>query len=133
MMLSVSVGSHAPTYSSLADPPTSSVLLPAVSWLQGTLLGSLATLTATIAIASVGFMMLTGRLSVRPGIAVIVGSFILVGASTVAAGIQGSISSSIAASYAPPVPQLPSPGPEPVADPSPPATDPHAGASLLER
>ena len=45
-----------------ADPEGSGPLINAVSWLQGTLLGTVATVAAVIAVAVVGFMMLTGRM-----------------------------------------------------------------------
>lgn len=51
---------------SLADPAGSGVILGAVNWLQGTLLGTVATVVAVIAVAAVGFMMLTGRINWTP-------------------------------------------------------------------
>lgn len=73
---------------SITDPAGSGALVGAVSWLQGTLLGTVATVVAVIAVASVGFMMLTGRLNWRYGITVIIGCFILFGAGSIVAGIQ---------------------------------------------
>lgn len=70
------------------DPEGSSVLVNAVNWLQGTLLGTFATVIAVIAVASVGFMMLTGRINWRHGAVVILGCFILFGAATIVAGIR---------------------------------------------
>ena len=66
----------------------SSPLLNAVTWIQDTLLGRVATTVAVIAVACVGFMMLTGRLNWRFGATVIVGCFILFGAATIVGGIQ---------------------------------------------
>jgi type IV secretion system protein VirB2 len=60
----------------------------AVNWLQGTLLGTVATVVAVIAVASVGFMMLTGRMNWRHGAVVIIGCFILFGAASIVAGIR---------------------------------------------
>jgi type IV secretory pathway VirB2 component (pilin) len=119
-----------PPYGTLADPPSSSVLLAAVSWLEGTLLGSLAFSAAVIATAAVGFMMLSGRLSVRPGLTVILGSFVLFGAATIAAGIRASAGGSPApaAAYAPPAPPRAATLRE--APPSALPRDPHAGASV---
>ena len=51
-----------------ADPPGSGPILGALSWVQGTLLGNLATTVAVIAVAVVGLMMLTGRIDWRRGI-----------------------------------------------------------------
>jgi len=73
-----------------ADPAGSGVLVSAVSWLQGTLMGTVATVVAVIAVASVGFMMLTGRINWRHGAVVILGCFILFGAGSIVAGIQSA-------------------------------------------
>jgi type IV secretion system protein VirB2 len=70
------------------DPAGSGVILGAVNWLQGTLLGTVATTVAVIAIAAVGFMMLTGRINWRHGAVVILGCFILFGAASIVAGIR---------------------------------------------
>jgi type IV secretory pathway VirB2 component (pilin) len=115
---------------SLADPAGSSVLVAAVWWLQATLLGTIATTVAVIAIASVGLMMLTGRVNVRYGMTVIMGSFILFGASTIAAGIQ-SLAGAGAGSTAYTPPPAPAAAPAPTLPPAPPANpDPYAGASV---
>lgn len=72
------------------DPEGSGVLVGAVRWVQGTLLGTFATVVAVIAVAVVGFMMLTGRINWRYGATVILGCFILFGAASIVAGIQSS-------------------------------------------
>ncbi|HEX8526517.1 TrbC/VirB2 family protein [Allosphingosinicella sp.] len=77
---------------SLADPAGSGVIVSAVRWLQGTLLGTIATVVAVIAVASVGFLMLTGRINWRYGATVIIGCFILFGAASIVAGIQSTAS-----------------------------------------
>ncbi|HEY0149555.1 MAG TPA: TrbC/VirB2 family protein [Allosphingosinicella sp.] len=77
---------------SAADPEGSGAIVSAVRWLQGTLLGTVATVVAVIAIASVGFMMLTGRINWRYGATVILGCFILFGAASIVAGIQSTSS-----------------------------------------
>lgn len=71
------------------DPAGSGPIVNALSWLQGTLLGNVATAVAVMAVAAVGFMMLTGRLNWRFGATVIIGVFILFGAASIVAGIQG--------------------------------------------
>ena len=71
-----------------ADPQGSGPIVAAMSWLQGTLLGNVATAVAVMAVAAVGFMMLTGRLNWRFGATVIIGVFILFGAASIVAGIQ---------------------------------------------
>jgi type IV secretion system protein VirB2 len=75
---------------SYSDPAGSGVLVSAVGWLQGTLMGTVATVAAVIAVAAVGFMMLTGRINWRYGVTVILGCFILFGASSIVAGIHST-------------------------------------------
>ena len=66
------------------------LIVAALGWLQGTLLGNVATAVAVMAVAAVGFMMLTGRLNWRFGATVIIGVFILFGAASIVAGIQSA-------------------------------------------
>jgi type IV secretion system protein VirB2 len=73
---------------SVGEPAGSSPLLAAADWVQGTLLGNLATTAAVIAVAVVGFLMLTGRIEWRRGLTVIVGCFIIFGATAIVAGIR---------------------------------------------
>ena len=70
------------------DPAGSGPIIGALDWLQGTLLGTVATTVAVIAIAVVGFMMLTGRVNWRHGAVVILGCFVLFGAVSIVAGIR---------------------------------------------
>jgi type IV secretion system protein VirB2 len=72
-----------------ADPAGSSPLIAALDWVQGTMLGNLATTAAVIAVAAVGFLMLTGRIDWRRGLTVVVGAFIIFGAVSIVAGIRG--------------------------------------------
>jgi len=74
------------------DPAGSGPLVGAVRWLQGTLLGTLATVVAVVAVAAVGLGMLSGRVNWRHGASVIVGCFILFGAASIVAGIQSAAS-----------------------------------------
>ncbi|MFZ9395581.1 MAG: TrbC/VirB2 family protein [Erythrobacter sp.] len=74
----------------VADPQGSGPIVAALSWLQGTLLGTVATTVAVMAVAAIGFMMLTGRMNWRFGVTVIIGVFILFGATTIVAGIQAA-------------------------------------------
>lgn len=83
-----SVAAHA--QSALADPAGSGPIVSAVQWLQGTLLGTVATVVAVIAVACVGFLMLTGRINWRHGGVVILGCFILFGAVSIVAGIRST-------------------------------------------
>ena len=78
-----------PAYAQVqADPAGSSPILSALNWVQGTLLGNVATSAAVIAIAVVGFLMLTGRIEWRRGLVVVVGAFIIFGAVSIVAGIR---------------------------------------------
>lgn len=70
------------------DPAGSDPINNAARWMQDTLLGTLATTVAVMAVAAVGFMMLTGRVNWRFGATVIVGVFIIFGAASIVAGIQ---------------------------------------------
>src|SRR6185312_13193833 len=88
-MLAVSA-TFAPAYAQpiRTDPAGSSPLVGALEWVQGTLLGNLATTAAVIAVATVGFMMLTGRIEWRRGLTVVVGCFIIFGAVAIVSGIR---------------------------------------------
>ena len=72
------------------NPQGSGPIVAALMWLQGTLLGNVATAVAVIAVAMVGFMMLTGRMNWRFGATVIIGCFILFGAGAIVSGIQSA-------------------------------------------
>lgn len=71
-----------------SDPAGSGPLLGALQWVEGTLLGNLATTAAVIAVAVVGLMMLTGRIEWRRGVTVVVGAFIVFGAVAIVAGMR---------------------------------------------
>jgi type IV secretion system protein VirB2 len=122
---------------SLADPSGSSVVAAAVLWVEGTLLGTMATTIAVISVAAVGLMMLSGRIDLRRAASVILGCFVLFGAASIAAGIQA-----VAAGGGPPAPVggtdfaaapyvPPAPPPAPIAPPGNP--DPYAGAAVPPR
>ena len=70
------------------DPQGSGPILAALLWLQGTLMGNVATAVAVMAVAACGLMMLTGRLNWRMGVTVIVGCFVLFGAAAIVSGIR---------------------------------------------
>ena len=95
--LGVSLGSFAMVWPlaaqaqiAMADPRGSGPIVSAVQWLQGTLLGTVATVVAVIAVACVGLLMLTGRINWRHGAVVIIGCFILFGAVSIVAGIRSA-------------------------------------------
>jgi len=120
-----------------ADPAGSGPIVGAVNWLQGTLLGNVATAVAVIAVACVGFLMLTGRIELRRAANVILGCFIIFGASSIAAGIQaagaraaGSASAPAAETTQPYFPPVPPPAyPQAPVQPH----DPYAGAAITQR
>ncbi len=70
------------------DPQGSGPITGALGWIQGTLLGTVATTIAVIAVASVGLLMLTGRMNWRLGATVVIGLFILFGAASIVGGIR---------------------------------------------
>jgi type IV secretion system protein VirB2 len=88
--LLTAVAGQAQAQTAQPDPQGSSAILSGVLWLQGTLLGNVATVVAVMAVAAVGFMMLTGRMNWRYGATVIVGCFILFGATTIVSGIRSA-------------------------------------------
>jgi type IV secretory pathway VirB2 component (pilin) len=91
LVMLMSIGASVPAQAQVSgDPAGSGVLINAVNWLQGTLLGTVATVAAVIAVAAVGFMMLTGRINWRHGAVVILGCFILFGAASIVAGIRSA-------------------------------------------
>ena len=117
---------------SLADPPDSSVLLPAVGWVEHALTGTLAVVVATIAVAFVGFAMLSGRVDMRRGAIIFIGCFILFGASAIANGLR-SAGDATSGEYpssetVPPRPAVTQPLLP--ASPNPSYFDPYAGASV---
>ncbi|CAN5192590.1 TrbC/VirB2 family protein [soil metagenome] len=82
------LASTAQAQSTQLDPQGSGVILNAVTWLQGTLLGNVATALAVIAVGATGLMMLTGRIDWRRGATVILGCFIVFGAAAIVAGVR---------------------------------------------
>lgn len=110
--------------------PQASVFQAAIGWIEAILLGPVGTSLAVIAVASVGFLMLSGRINLKRGATVILGCFILFGASSIAHGLRG-----LAAGSAPEAPRAqagraPEAPPDLVPASPPPPTDPYAGAAL---
>jgi type IV secretory pathway VirB2 component (pilin) len=120
---------------SLADPDGSNPVAAAVQWLEGTLLGNVATSVAVVCVAWIGLMMLSGRMDLRRAAGVILGSFILFGAPGIAAGLMalagsGAGAGETAPSFAAP-PYIPPPPPPPPPPPAPRRDqDPFAGATV---
>lgn len=70
------------------EPAGASPINAALEWVQGALLGNIATTAAVIAVAAVGFLMLTGRIEWKRGLVVVMGCFIIFGAVAIVAGIR---------------------------------------------
>lgn len=121
------IASYDAAAGSLSNPPGASVLVAAVSWLEGTLLGTIATSVAIVAVSWVGMLMLAGRVDIRRGLTVIAGCFVIFGASSIVGGLRSSVGGTelAAAPYVPPV----APPPVPQTRPARPM-DPYAGASV---
>lgn len=64
------------------------VFLAATDWIQSVVLGPVGISIAVMAIASVGLLMLSGRLNLKRGATVVLGCFILFGASSIARGLH---------------------------------------------
>lgn len=80
-----------PVLAQTADPAGSSPILAALQWIEGTLLGNVATTAAVIAVAVVGLMMLTGRIDWRRGLVVVLGAFIVFGAAAIVEGMRSIV------------------------------------------
>ncbi|HEX7751877.1 MAG TPA: TrbC/VirB2 family protein [Novosphingobium sp.] len=89
-LLAAPQAAYAQVAGAAADPQGSGPIVAALGWLQGTLLGNVATAVAVMAVAAVGFMMLTGRMNWRFGATVIIGCFVLFGAGAIVTGIQSA-------------------------------------------
>jgi type IV secretory pathway VirB2 component (pilin) len=118
---------------SLTDPAGSSAIADGVAWIEGAALGTVATTVAVIAVAAIGLLMLSGRLELRRGVTVVIGCFLLFGASGIAAALAGLTGAERQRS------QPAAPDPEPLSSrlpssaPPPSAHDPYAGASVPMR
>jgi type IV secretory pathway VirB2 component (pilin) len=116
-------------------PTSGNAIVNAVGWIQGTLLGTVGTVVAILAVAGVGYGMLWGRVNLRRGATVILGCFILFGAPVLAAGIRAAVVGEASGDYpvvarsAVPTP-VAAPAPAPVPTPPPRQADPFAGAAV---
>lgn len=117
------------------DPAGSGVFAAAVGWLEGTMLGTAATVAAVIAVATVGLMMMAGRMDLRRSARVILGCFIIFGASAIASGLIAAISPSPGdQGLGPDELQISSaPSPAVPINSVPAVSDPYAGAAVPPR
>ena len=118
------------------QPNNGNVFGVALQWVQATLLGSVATAITVIAVASVGLLLMSGRVDIRRAVQVVLGCFILFGAASIAAGIMriaadGGSGPAISPSPTPPPIAYVSPAPALPANAVP--YDPYAGAALPTR
>ena len=107
----------------------------ALAWLEAVVLGPVAMTTAVIAVAAMGYLMMTGRLNVSRAAQVILGCFIVFGAATIANGMLDMISPATGDTYvaeaAGPPTAVPSPAAHPTGSSS--SVDPYSGATVPHR
>ncbi|WP_186443246.1 MULTISPECIES: TrbC/VirB2 family protein [unclassified Sphingobium] len=98
----------------------------ATNWIEQLMLGSPATVAATLAVAIVGFQLFEGRMDWRRGVRTTVGCFLIFGAPVIAAGLLMPVSTSAVSSSHPIIEAEVAPPPPRAAQPY----DPYAGAAL---
>lgn len=99
-------------------------LVGAVRWIELLLTGAIGTSVAILAIASIGFLMLNGRLPLRRGASVILGCFILFSSAAIAQGITSAAPQPMV------VPVVAAVASTPIKTPAPAPYDPYAFASV---
>jgi type IV secretion system protein VirB2 len=77
-----------PAWAAAVNPAGSTQINDLVDWIRGTMLGAVATGVATIAVAGVGYMWLSGRLEFGRAMAIVVGVFVIFGSVAIVAGIR---------------------------------------------
>lgn len=120
----------------MSNEDSPSAVVVAVHWLQAALVGSVATAAAVIAVAWIGLLMLTGRIELRRAASVILGCFILFGASSIAQGILAGLQENSTLPEVveePPPPSYPPVAPSAPKAAAPSAYDPYAGAAFAPR
>lgn len=112
---------------SLFNAASEPVLPSATGWVTASLFGDIAVSLCVLAVAFVGFMLMTGRLALREGVRVAIGCFTLLSAPIIAAGLH-TAAGDVDAVNSPKeliIETAPAPSPPPSA-----SYDPYAGASL---
>ncbi|MBY8826575.1 TrbC/VirB2 family protein [Hephaestia mangrovi] len=115
-----------PSSAFLADPTGASPLIAAANWVQGALLGTIATVIAILCVAAVGLLMLSGRIDLRRGVTVVLGCFLLFGAAGVVQDMHRDVTLAPA-----PYANVPPPPPAPPLPANAASYDPYAGASVI--
>lgn len=115
----------------ISNHPPFPAILASVLWARDALLGTVATSVAVICVAVVGFEVLRGHIPVRRLATVIVGCFILFGASDIAAALSALASrgTSDQIDREPPAPVFTVP-PRTTLKAAPDPFDPYAGAAV---
>lgn len=120
------------TASLFALQPGSGSFATASGWLIDLLDGQLVTTMAVLAIAFLGYEMMSGRIAVRRALRVVVGCFIVFGAPAIALGLLAASRGSSIQPSDPLGPAFITPTPAPLPSARPPRTgnpfDPYAGA-----
>jgi TrbC/VIRB2 pilin len=101
-------------------------VLVAANWVEHMLTGSLALAVATIAVAMLGLAVMSGRVTTRRGLEVVLGIFLIFGAPVISAGLLRARPVEVG----PAAPSLPRPGAVTTAPPRASVYDPYAGASV---
>jgi type IV secretory pathway VirB2 component (pilin) len=110
-------------------PATYGSAIPAASgWIEGLLLGNVATGIGILAVAGAGLLMLQGHFPFARGLRVVLGCFILFGSGAIAAGLMGIARSDRQSVHVVEIPQGPAVPPAPAS--AAPNADPYAGASV---
>jgi type IV secretory pathway VirB2 component (pilin) len=105
----------------------------AVEWANRTFTGAVGAAVAVLAVAAIGFMLLSGRVPVQRGISVMIGCFVLFSSATIATALVETLQSGREAGTDEPVLVSPAPAPPPPAASAPAQYDPYAGASVPTR
>lgn len=106
-------------------------LLGAAQWVEGLLHSRLVVLVAILAVAAVGLQLLSGRIAIRRAAMVVIGCFLLFGASAIARGLIAA-ASEVGVATVPTDPAMMAPPPDFPPPPAAPSqvSDPYAGASI---
>ena len=110
----------------------SSALVRALEWINATVVGPLGTGIAILAVAGIGYGLLSGRLDIRRGLAVIIGTFLIFGAPSIVTGVRNNTDRLAGGPTLPEGPALATTDTIPPPQRAEPY-DPYAGASLIQR
>ena len=116
------------------DSSRGSAVAAAVNWLQATLLGTFASAVAVVVIGAFGLLLFLGHVPRRRATEVLLGCFILFGASSIASGVMRALDGpangpETVAALPPPPPPIEPPVQAHSAQPD----DPYAGAAVPPR